>query len=171
MCVSETRIILEHLFSLLTAVPCWHHFRLAFFLSLHLSDTLLAHVSDLHWHSDLIQYLIIVPLPKMFEQVTDLIEHVFRLRGGRGTCISLFVMLLFLSHLSLTFLHLFSPSLALVSTYLGTHGFIQREEHSNSLLSTSRNNMRFVPQNMISKSSAECWPVSFFRSWAAFCEV
>lgn len=86
----------------------------------------------------------------MFEQVTDLTEHVFRLLGGGETCIHLFIMLLFLSHLSPTYLQLINCSSALVSTSLGTLCFIRREGHSNGLLSTSRNNTRFVPQKMIS---------------------
>lgn len=142
-----------HPFSLCPATPLW---------------SLWEHTSNPHWNSDLIQYLTTVLLPKMSEQVTDLIERL-QTAWGRWNRIQLFTTFLFLCHLSPVFPQLITP---FFGEQLFRHPHLcLREGCNNSLPSIARINMRFVLQNILSSISAEGWSVSFSRSRAAFSAV
>lgn len=119
--------------------------------------SLWVHISNPHWNSGLIEYLTTLLLARMPEQVTDLIEHIFRLLGGGGTtCIS--STCFYSSALSPVFPQLISP-------FFREHLFrlpqlCLKEGCSNNLLPTARINLRFIPQNILSSTSAEGWTVS-----------
>lgn len=158
----------EHVFILLTAVPCSPHFRFTSFLSLP-SYTSLIPMST-HFQSPLEFW------PHRISDHSSATKDVWtsdrpdrthlQIAWRRRNHTRVFTTFLFISRLAPVFSQLISP-------FLGEHLFRHpqlclREGCSNHLLPTARINMRFIPQNIFSNTSAEGWPVSFFRSRATF---
>lgn len=159
------------MFILLTAVPCWPHFRLTCFLPLPSYTSLIP--MGTHFQS---------PLEFWPDRISDYCSATqdvwtsdrpnrsyLQVAWGRRNLIQLFTMSLLLSHL-------WPLCPQLISPFFGEQLFRHpqpclREGCSKSLLSTASINMRFVPQNILSSISAEGWPFSFFRSRPAFSAV